>query len=68
MNLMFSLRSLIGKNLSENEFKEMLNLDDKKFKNTINEKFLFSRNERIEMLDENQARDIEKRIFFNQLT
>ena len=61
------LRALIGKNLSEDEFKEMLNLDDKKFKNTINEKFLFSRNERIEMLGENQARDIEKRIFLQSI-
>ncbi len=61
------LRALIGKNLSEDEFKEMLNLDDKKFKNAIKEKFLFSRNERIEMLGENQARDIEKRIFLQSI-
>ena len=47
----------------EDEFKEMLNLDDKKFKNTIKKIF----QKRIEMLGENQARDIEKRIFLQSI-
>ena len=58
---------MVGKNFDQNEFEELLKLDNEKFKNKINEKFLLSRNERIEMLDETQAKEIEKRIFLQSI-
>tara|TARA_B100000902_G_scaffold350121_1_gene359183 strand:- start:2839 stop:5391 length:2553 start_codon:yes stop_codon:yes gene_type:complete len=61
------LKGLIGKNLTESEFKELLDLNDEKFKNKIRERFQFSRNERIKMLGENQAKEIEKRIFLQAI-
>ena len=41
----------------------MINLKDQDFTKKINSKFLDSRNERIKMLDEEKAKEIEKRIF-----
>ena len=61
------LKGLIGKNLTESEFKELLDLNDEKFKNKIRERFQSSRNERIKMLGENQAKEIEKRIFLQAI-
>jgi len=57
------LKILLGKNTTDDEFENLTNLKDQDFKNTINSKFLESRNERIKMLDEEKAKEIEKRIF-----
>ena len=49
--------------LDDNEFKNLINLKDEDFIKKINSKFLESRNERIKILNEEQAKEIEKRIF-----
>ncbi|MDA9615818.1 preprotein translocase subunit SecA [Candidatus Pelagibacter sp.] len=56
------LKILLGKNINDNEFKNLTNLKDEYFKEKINSKFLESRNERIKMLDQEKAQEIEKKI------
>ncbi|MDA9956248.1 preprotein translocase subunit SecA [Candidatus Pelagibacter sp.] len=56
------LKILLGKSVIDNEFKSLTNLKDKEFKEKINSKFLESRNERINILDEERAKEIEKKI------
>ena len=57
------LKILLGKSVDDNEFESLTNLKDQDFKEKINSKFLESRNERIKILDEEKAKEIEKRIF-----
>ena len=57
------LKVLLGKSVDDREFENLTNLKDKDFKEKINFKFLESRNERIKILDEEKAKEIEKRIF-----
>ena len=57
------LKLLLGKSIDDNEFENLINLKDQDFTKKINSKFLDSRNERIKMLDEEKAKEIEKRIF-----
>ena len=57
------LKMLLGKNIDNDEFEILVNLKDQDLKEKINTKFLDARNERIRLLDENKAREIEKRIF-----
>jgi preprotein translocase subunit SecA len=57
------LKVLLGKNVNDDEFDTLINLKDEDFKEQINIKFLESRNERIKILDEQKAKEIEKRIF-----
>jgi preprotein translocase subunit SecA len=57
------LKILLGKSVDDNEFENLANLKDEDFKEKINSKFLASRNERITMLHEKKAREVEKRIF-----
>jgi len=57
------LRVLLGKSVTDQEFETLINLKDKDFKETINYKFMEKRNERIQTLNEEKAKEIEKRIF-----
>jgi len=57
------LKILLGKSINDNEFENLINLNDQDFKEKINSKFLESRNKRIKILDEERAQEIEKRIF-----
>jgi len=57
------LKVLLGKSVDEQEFQKLIDLKDQDFKEKINSKFLESRNERIKILDEEKAKEIEKRIF-----
>ena len=57
------LKILLGKNIDDKEFEKLIELKEQDFKERINSKFLDSRNERIKMLDEEKAKEIEKRIF-----
>jgi len=57
------LKILLGKSINDNEFENLTNLKDGDFKEKINSKFMESRNERIKILDEEKAKEIEKRIF-----
>ncbi len=56
------LKVLLGKSIDDNEFESLTNLNDQDFKGKINSKFVEARNERIKMLDEEKAKEIEKRI------
>ena len=57
------LKILLGKSIEDDEFQNLTNLKDQDFKEKIDSKFLESRNERIKILDEKKAKEIEKRIF-----
>ncbi len=57
------LKTLLGNSVDVQEFGDLINLKDQDFKQKINSKFLEARNERIKTLDEEKAKEIEKRIF-----
>jgi len=57
------LKILLGKSVNDQEFEILINLKDQDFKEKINSKFVEARNERIQILDEEKAKEIEKRIF-----
>ena len=57
------LKVLLGKSIDNKELENLINLEDQKLKNKINLKFLESRKERIDLLGENEAKEIEKKIF-----
>ena len=57
------LKTLLGKSINDQEFEILINLKDQDFKKKINSKFIETRNQRIEILDEEKAKEIEKRIF-----
>ena len=57
------IKSLLGKSFDDNQIKELINTSDKEFENLINQKFSNSRAERVQVIGDKQAYDIEKRIF-----
>jgi len=57
------LKILLGKNVDNKEFENLINLEDHDFKKKINSKFLDSRDERIKILDKEKAKEVEKTIF-----
>jgi preprotein translocase subunit SecA len=57
------LKILLGKSINDSEFENLTNLKDKDLKEKIGSKFLTSRNERIKILNDEKAKEIEKRIF-----
>ena len=61
------LKILLGKSFDEKEIENLINLKDHEFKEKINLKFLEARNERIKFLDEERAKEIEKRIFLQSI-
>ena len=56
------LKVLLGKSIDDDEFENISNLNDQEFKEKINSKFIEARNERIKMLDDERAKEVEKRI------
>ncbi len=61
------LKQIVGKSFEETEFKELISLEDNKIKEKITNKFLDSRNDRIKLLGEDHAKEIEKRIFLQSI-
>ena len=61
------LKILLGKSFDKKEIENLINLKDHEFKEKINLKFLDARNERIKFLDEERAKEIEKRIFLQSI-
>ena len=61
------LKLIIGKSFSEDEFKELISSKDNVIKEKIINKFLESRQERIKLLGEDHAKEIEKRIFLQSI-
>jgi preprotein translocase subunit SecA len=57
------LKILLGKSVDDQEFASFISLKDQNFKDKINSKFVEARNERIQMMNEEKAKEIEKRIF-----
>jgi preprotein translocase subunit SecA len=56
-------KSLFGKSFNQDEIESLRNAKDNDFEKLIKEKFLDKRNERIKLIGENKAKEIEKRIF-----
>ena len=61
------LKSILGKNFEEQEFKGLVSLDNNLFRENIISKFKESRSERTKLLEENQSKEIEKRIFLQTI-
>jgi preprotein translocase subunit SecA len=61
------LKSILGKSFNETELQNLINLKQVEFEKKIKEKFLEKRNERIKNLDNNNAKEIEKRIFLQTI-
>jgi len=61
------LKSLFGKSFSDVEIESLLKLKDDDFKKKIYEKFLQKRNERIDYINLEKAKEIEKRIFLQTI-
>jgi len=61
------LRLILGKNLSETDLYNFVNLNDSQIKKEIEKKFTDSRSERIKLLGESQSKEIEKRIFLQSI-
>ncbi len=61
------LKSILGKNLIDKDFDNLVSLDNNQFKEKIIEKYNESRNERTKLLGENQSKEIEKRIFLQTI-
>ena len=61
------LKSILGKNLQETEFLDLISLKDLELKKKIFEKFKKSREERANILGEEQSKEIEKRIFLQTI-
>ncbi len=57
------LKTLVGKNLNEEDFKDISSLNEKEIKNKIISVFQDARKARIDMVGNENAKDIEKRIF-----
>ena len=56
-------KSLFGKSFKSAEIDNLVNLKGNEFENLIRNKFLEKRNERINLIGEEKAKEIEKRIF-----
>jgi len=57
------LKILLGKSVNDQEFEILINLKNQDLKEKINSKFMNARNERIQILSGDKAKEIEKRIF-----
>jgi preprotein translocase subunit SecA len=61
------LRQIVGKSFEEGELKEIITSKDDEIKIKITNKFLKSREDRIKLLGEVHAKEIEKRIFLQSI-
>ncbi len=61
------LKQIVGKSFEETELKELVSSQDNIVKEKITNKFLESRNERIKLLGNDHAKEIEKRIFLQTI-
>ena len=61
------LKTIIGKNFTEEEFNKLVLMKDNDLKQKINEQFEKSRDQRKEILGEQQSKEIEKRIFLQSI-
>ena len=61
------LRQIVGKSFEESELKEIITSKDDEIKIKITNKFLKSREDRIKLLGEDHAKEVEKRIFLQSI-
>ena len=61
------LKVLLGKSINDEEFKNLSTSSDLDFKEKINTKFLKKRNEKINLLGEEVANELEKKIFLQSI-
>ena len=61
------LKPLMGKNLDEKKFIELISLKDNDFRKRILDQFNTNRNERTKILGESQSKEIEKRILLQSI-
>ncbi len=61
------IKSILGKNLSNDEFNSLLVVSDTEFKEKLSEKFKISRDQRIKILGEDESKELEKRIFLQTI-
>ncbi|MDC0046742.1 preprotein translocase subunit SecA [Candidatus Pelagibacter sp.] len=61
------IKQIVGKSFEENEIQSLVSSKDKELEEKITEKFNQTRNERIKLLGEAQAKEIEKRIFLQTI-
>ena len=61
------LKLILGKRIGDEELKTLLSLDEKNFKTKVIKLFEETRKERIRVLGEKDAREIEKRIFLQTI-
>ncbi len=60
-------KQIVGKSFEETEFKDLIDATDKDFREKISNKFQETRNDRIKLLGEDHAKEIEKRIFLQSI-
>ncbi|WP_440908687.1 preprotein translocase subunit SecA [Candidatus Pelagibacter sp.] len=61
------LKSLLGKNINEEKINQFINFSDKQLRDEVIKQFNLSRDERINEIGEDQAKEIEKRIFLQSV-
>ena len=61
------IKTLMGKNFTEEELDDLLKKNDKELMKLISDKFYKTRDERIKLLGIDQAKQIEKRIFLQSI-
>ena len=61
------IKAILGKNFLESDLKKLNECSDKELKEILIKRFNEAREERIKLLNENQAKDIEKRIFLQTI-
>ena len=61
------LRSILGKNIIDNDLENFVSLTDVEFKKKIVEIFQIARDERLKLLGLDQSKEIEKRIFLQSI-
>ena len=61
------LKQIVGKNFNEDEMSKLISSKDNELREKITNKFIYSRNERINLLGRDQAKEIEKRIFLQSI-
>ena len=61
------IKQIVGKSFTDKEFEELIASKDEELKEKILSKFNETRNERIKLLGEAQAKEIEKRIFLQTI-
>ncbi|MBD1132969.1 preprotein translocase subunit SecA, partial [Pelagibacterales bacterium SAG-MED45] len=61
------IRQILGKSFEENEMQDLISAKDNELKDKIKKKFEKTRNERITLLGEEQAKEIEKKIFLQSI-